>query len=57
LCELANLTNIFRRYLEATDQIPYLLGPEVETYLDQMRGHLADLQLGNDMMADTTSPD
>jgi hypothetical protein len=49
--------NVFRRYLEATDQIPYLFGPEVETYLDQMRVHLADLQLGNDMMADTTSPD
>ena len=49
--------DIFRRYLQATDQIPYLFGPEVETYLDQMRGHLADLQLGNDMMANTTSPD
>lgn len=49
--------NIFRRYLEATDQIPYLFGPEVETYLDGMRGHLADLQLGNDMMANNTSPD
>jgi hypothetical protein len=49
--------NIFRRYLQATDQIPYLFGPEVETYLDQMRVHLADLQLGNDLVADNTSPD
>jgi hypothetical protein len=49
--------NIFRRYLQATDQIPYLFGPEVETYLDRMRGHLADLQLGNDLMSDRTNPE
>ncbi len=49
--------NIFRRYLQATVQIPYLFGPEVETYLDEMRVHLADLQLGNDLMADNTSSD
>lgn len=49
--------HVFRRYLEATDKVPYLFGPEVETYLETMRVHLIDLQLGNDMMADRTSPD
>jgi hypothetical protein len=48
--------DIFQRYMRATIQIPYLFGPEVETYLYEMRVHLSNLQLGTDLTADNTSP-
>jgi hypothetical protein len=49
--------DVFFRYLQAIDQVPYLFGPDVESYLEAMRIHLIDLEHGNQIMADTTSPD
>lgn len=45
------------QYVKAIDQAPYLFGPEVETYLEKMRLHIIELQLGTSLMADNTSPD
>lgn len=48
--------DIYWRYAKAVDQIPYLFGPEVETFIEKIRVHIIELQLGTSLM-DTTSPD
>jgi hypothetical protein len=45
------------RYGAATDRAPYFFGPEVQTYLEQIRLHLIDLQLANQMMANDLNPE
>lgn len=47
--------DIYWRYAKAIDQIPYLFGPEVETFIEKIRNHLIQLQLGTSLMADNTS--
>jgi hypothetical protein len=44
-------------YGKATDRVPYLFGPEVQAYVEQMRLLLIDLQLANKMMRNMLDPD
>jgi hypothetical protein len=44
------------RYDKATDRVPYFFGEEVQTYIQQVRLHLIDLDLANTMMENMHDP-
>ncbi|MVT52122.1 hypothetical protein GPL17_16690 [Bradyrhizobium yuanmingense] len=48
---------LFYRYTEATDRVPYFFGPEIAAYLEKLRITLIDLELANKMMENESDPD
>ena len=49
--------DVFFRYGIAIDRVPYFFGPNVQAYLEQIRIHIIDLHLANQMMADHNNPE